>query len=868
MMKYRGKMARILFYCSCLVVLVACADGYVDNPQTTLSPVQTQEPTPTLLPGLPTNTPQSDLTVSNPDKEFQATLPTPGPTATVPPPPTATPEPFQRLVLGYDHLNNEDFDSAIEQFEAGLQSTDLDSSQRQEALLGLAQAQLGLGENSSAASVLSEFLAEGAAAEESVEINKTAPESPDDDKADAYFFLGQSYVAEDDCQAAIGSFTSYLEANPDMAAYVQPKIAACQLMLGDRTAAVKAFEAAVEGGADRLTEVSLRFQLARLYEEEGEYLAAIEQYEQILGVARTENTRGQATYLAGVASLLTGDEEAAHARYLEAVQNYPQADESYLALQALVDAGIPVDDYQRGLVDYYAQAYEPAVAAFQRYLDANPDHREDAHLFLAWAFEGLGNVEEALAHIDAYIDAAAPALTTEEDDPQVTPAPETSLNQQEDEAEEARGWMEKAKLQSRVGLSAEAIQSYLTYLDLYPNDEDAPLAAWWAASLAESLGETEVAIDLYQNLAESYPFHQDAPEALYRAGSLHWLSGNDEDAILLWQQAADAYPDRRYGAASLLWLLKVLPEDEKEPFLDQAAATLFEDYFALRVRHIASDTLPFQPPGELNLGMGLSDQRAAEEWLRNLQNLDKDEDLSLISSDLANDDRLIRGQKLWRLGLREEAKGELESLRLEYSEDPVKSYQLALLFRDLGLYRSSILAATSVMRQVGVDVFGAPRFIGALAYPIYYADLVLQEADAYGIDPSLLFSLIRQESLFESFARSPAAAQGLSQVIPDTGAYIAQRLAWPDYVNEDLYKPYVGIAFGAYYLDQQLDAFDGDVAAALSAYNAGPGNAARWFGEVADDIDLYVETVDFSETKQYIERIYTGQAIYRYLYGE
>lgn len=861
-------MVRILFYCSCLVVLGACADGYEDNPQTILSPVHTQEPTPTLIPGLPTNTPQSDLAVSNPDKEFQATLPTPGPTPTAPPPPTATPEPFQRLVLGYDHLNNEDFDSAIEQFEAGLQSTDLDYSERQEALLGMAQAQLGLGEYSSAASVLSEFLAEDAAAEESVEINKTAPESPGDDKADAYFFLGQSYVAEDDCQAAIGSFTSYLEANPDMAAYVQPKIAACHLMLGDRTAAVKAFESAVEGGADRLTEVSLRFQLARLYEEEGEYLAAIEQYEQILDVARTENTNGQATYLAGVASFLTGDEEAAHARYLEAVQNYPQADESYLALQALVDAGIPVDDYQRGLVDYYAQAYEPAVAAFQRYLDANPDHREDAHLFLAWAFEGLGNVEEALAHIDAYIDAAAPALTTEEDDPQVTPAPETSLNQHEDEADEARGWMEKAKLQSRVGLSAEAIQSYLTYLDLYPNGEDAPLAAWWAASLAESLGETEVAIDLYQNLAESYPFHQDAPEALYRAGSLHWLSGNDEDAILLWQQAADAYPDRRYGAASLLWLLKVLPEDEKEPFLDQAAATLFEDYFALRVRHIASDTLPFQPPGELNLGMGLSDQRAAEEWLRNLQNLDKDEDLSLISSDLANDDRLIRGQKLWRLGLREEAKGELESLRLEYSEDPVKSYQLALLFRDLGLYRSSILAATSVMRQAGVDVFGAPRFIGALAYPIYYADLVLQEAEAYGIDPSLLFSLIRQESLFESFARSPAAAQGLSQVIPDTGAYIAQRLAWPDYVNEDLYKPYVGIAFGAYYLDQQLDAFDGDVAAALSAYNAGPGNAARWFGEVADDIDLYVETVDFSETKQYIERIYTGQAIYRYLYGE
>jgi soluble lytic murein transglycosylase len=126
---------------------------------------------------------------------------------------------------------------------------------------------------------------------------------------------------------------------------------------------------------------------------------------------------------------------------------------------------------------------------------------------------------------------------------------------------------------------------------------------------------------------------------------------------------------------------------------------------------------------------------------------------------------------------------------------------------------------------------------------------------------------VRQESLFESFATSGAAAQGLSQVIPDTGAYIAQRLGWHDYVNEDLYRPYVGIAFGAFYLDQQLRSFDGDIAAALSAYNAGPGNAARWYEVAGGDIDLYLETVDFSETRQYIERIYVGQAIYRYLYG-
>jgi soluble lytic murein transglycosylase len=220
------------------------------------------------------------------------------------------------------------------------------------------------------------------------------------------------------------------------------------------------------------------------------------------------------------------------------------------------------------------------------------------------------------------------------------------------------------------------------------------------------------------------------------------------------------------------------------------------------------------------------------------------------------------------LGFRAQAKRELESLRNEISDDALASYQLALFFRDLGLFRSSILAATSVMRNFEATVFEAPPFIGRLAYPVYYADLIVAESETYEYDQLLQFALVRQESLFESFATSSAVAQGLSQVIPDTGAYIAQRLGWQDYVNEDLYRPYVGIAFGAFYLDQQLEGFDGNIAAALSAYNAGPGNAARWYGQAPDDIDQFIEIIDFAETRQYVERIFSGHAIYRHLYSD
>jgi soluble lytic murein transglycosylase len=300
----------------------------------------------------------------------------------------------------------------------------------------------------------------------------------------------------------------------------------------------------------------------------------------------------------------------------------------------------------------------------------------------------------------------------------------------------------------------------------------------------------------------------------------------------------------------------------------EADSRTLETFYAVRARDMVQETPPFASPDKINIPEDDKvAQQETETWLKAQFNLETDDPLYLLSPELAYDPRRLVGEKLWQIGLYESAKLELETLRQELADDPLLSYQLALFFRDLGLYRSSILAAQSVLTNAGVSVFEAPDFIGRLSYPVYYADLILPLAEQYGYDPLLQFALVRQESLFESFARSGAAAQGLSQVIPDTGAYIAQRLNWPDYENDDLYKPYVGLNFGAYYLDQQLDAFDGTVHAALAAYNAGPGNAARWYEIAGDDLDLFQETMDFAETQKYIDRIYLGQAVYRHLYG-
>ena len=196
------------------------------------------------------------------------------------------------------------------------------------------------------------------------------------------------------------------------------------------------------------------------------------------------------------------------------------------------------------------------------------------------------------------------------------------------------------------------------------------------------------------------------------------------------------------------------------------------------------------------------------------------------------------------------------------------SYQLAIFLRSLGAFRSSIIGAANVIRGANVATLDAPVYIARMRYPTYYLDVVMEVAQQREIDPLLMFSLIRLESLFDASATAAAGEKGLTQVIPGTAEYIANQLQWPNYQHSVLFRPYAGITFGAYYLDEQLERFDGNVPAALAGYNAGPGRALDWLSLAGGDPDLFMATITIDSTRGYVQRIYGFYNIYRALYGE
>jgi len=138
-------------------------------------------------------------------------------------------------------------------------------------------------------------------------------------------------------------------------------------------------------------------------------------------------------------------------------------------------------------------------------------------------------------------------------------------------------------------------------------------------------------------------------------------------------------------------------------------------------------------------------------------------------------------------------------------------------------------------------------------YPIAYTPQLIALAEEHGLDPALVAAVVRCESRFAADAVSRCGAIGLMQIMPDTGAWIAQQLAIPDFETDQLFEPAHNLRFGIWYLSHLVERF-GNQRDALAAYNAGPGNVERWQSG---------SEVVFEETRLYIERVSRSIPIYR-----
>jgi soluble lytic murein transglycosylase len=149
-----------------------------------------------------------------------------------------------------------------------------------------------------------------------------------------------------------------------------------------------------------------------------------------------------------------------------------------------------------------------------------------------------------------------------------------------------------------------------------------------------------------------------------------------------------------------------------------------------------------------------------------------------------------------------------------------------------------------------------------------YRELASKEARENNLDEAWVFGLIRQESRFINAAHSNVGASGLMQIMPATGRWIAKRLGIDSFRTSSLREPETNIKFGSYYLRHVQDSLDGQPVLATAAYNAGPRRAQRWRDSKPMEGAIYVESIPFSETREYVKKVMSNAMYYARRFGQ
>jgi soluble lytic murein transglycosylase len=203
---------------------------------------------------------------------------------------------------------------------------------------------------------------------------------------------------------------------------------------------------------------------------------------------------------------------------------------------------------------------------------------------------------------------------------------------------------------------------------------------------------------------------------------------------------------------------------------------------------------------------------------------------------------------LYSLGLFEEADAEWR-YTLE-SQSPQMRLALAFNAQAEQWWKAAITAARSSGLAIELSFF----------YPTPYLDLIERYARENDLDQAWVLGLMRQESLFEPHARSSSNARGLMQIIPPTGQWIAKRLGMP-FDLALLNDPETNIAFGTHYMRYALSRLGHEVLA-TAGYNAGPGRPKKWLADHPLEGAIYIESIPFDETRDYVQKVLANTVIY------
>jgi len=363
----------------------------------------------------------------------------------------------------------------------------------------------------------------------------------------------------------------------------------------------------------------------------------------------------------------------------------------------------------------------------------------------------------------------------------------------------------------------KAAASYQRVLDSFPSGKHSYNCEWRIAWVAY-LNRQPDADDKFTSFLRKYPVSANAPNALYWLGRDAERGGNAAHARSYYRMASERYPETYFGQHAAQRLEKLGPGDEDPP-----------EFLAL---------IPPPPP------------------LRPF-----DEPIASTAMD-----RWTRAQALRSIAFDSSAELELKSAYFA-AGSPRLLFEAAQAAFDQGHFAAGMAYGRLIVPNFDARKFSdVPLIVWKTLYPLPYEPALRREAAKNSFDPMLAAGLIRQESTFQADAVSPKNAVGLMQVLPQTGRLMARQLR-VRYTKTSLYQPDFNLEVGMVYVAGLLRNL-GAPEYALAAFNAGEDRIALWRSERNyDEIPELVESIPFTETRDYVQIVLRNAEVYRRIYG-
>ncbi|MBI5177829.1 MAG: transglycosylase SLT domain-containing protein [Nitrospinae bacterium] len=466
-----------------------------------------------------------------------------------------------------------------------------------------------------------------------------------------------------------------------------------------------------------------------------------------------------------------------------------------------------------------------------------PLHRAELMMHLGRAHERLGQAEEAVA---AYRQAAKVR------DREIRPEALYRITRIYWNRDESEKTLETIK---------QIVREYATH-------EVAAQARYIEARMDESAGRRDEAIKKFENTAAVYPSGKVAEDCLWYAGWLRYLSGDLAGAEKGFLRLSEKYPNSNGTAPrALYWLARAMSEQGKDSgeHKKQLLAKYPFSYYAFLVN------------GDIRFGLAESPRTPGDGGFGGAVLKKMESAMAAFAPEPALDERsawALKSARAWlSLGLPDTAKGLLDMTAAGTPKTQEGYAWLAWQYYKARCYQCVLRAADGIkMESLPPEQL---QLVTLLMFPVAHWDAVSANADAGGMDPFIVLSIVRQESSFDPEIVSPADAHGLMQIIPSTAETVAGELGMGKPTVDDLHTPEVNIKLGAHYLAGLIRAHGGSLPLAFANYNAGPRPVERWKQKFpAEDVSVFIERIPYNETREYVKKVLRNYSVYRGIYAE